>query len=465
MLWRIVHRAIVVQSLTVTALALALFVPVNMIRDLIAERQARRHDAVAGIALGWGRRQVLAGPYLVIPYERDWTEISRETIDGTPKERRTERHEALRLRVPPDRVSWSITVVTREKRRGIYTARLYSARVEAHADVTLPALPEAEDAQSRIRWGTARVVLGIADPRGIRSISALRHDGTETIFAAGAGDSVLADGVHADLGLRPGPVPRKLGVEYSLELAGSEALAVAPLALDTRVAMRADWPHPAFDGEYLPVRSEIGAGGFSAQWLVSRYASRGAERLAACRHERCAGLGGSQFGVSFIEPVGLYLQLERASKYGFLFIGLTFVAVLLVELLRRLKVHPIQYALIGLAVAIFFLLLTALSEQVGFGPAYALATVACVGIVTLYAVRVLHSAALGVGFGAALAALYGTLYLLLHAEDYALIGGAFLLFTLLAACMLATRNVDWFEMTRLGAAPGESVRSPTADRS
>ena len=151
--------------------------------------------------------------------------------------------------------------------------------------------------------------------------------------------------------------------------------------------------------------------------------------------------------VSFIEPVGVYQSLERASKYGFLFLGLTFAAFVLIELLRRLAIHPVQYTLVGLALAMFFLLLVALSEHIAFGAAYGVATAACVGVITIYLARVLRSAVLGIAFGAALAGLYGMLYALLKAEDYSLLGGATLLFALLAAVMVGTRRVDWYALT------------------
>jgi inner membrane protein len=157
---------------------------------------------------------------------------------------------------------------------------------------------------------------------------------------------------------------------------------------------------------------------------------------------------GEQLSVSLIEPVGLYQQLERASKYGYLFIGLTAAAFMLIELLRRLAIHPVQYTLVGLALAMFFLLLTALSEHIGFAAAYAVATAGCVGVITVYLTRVLHNARLALAFGGALAGLYAILYALLQAEDYSLLGGSLLLFGLLAGVMIATRRVDWHARVR-----------------
>ena len=204
---------------------------------------------------------------------------------------------------------------------------------------------------------------------------------------------------------------------------------------------------------YLPAKHALGADGFTATWQVSRYAAQGGERLAACERGRaCAALLAQELGVSFIEPAGIYLRLERASKYGFLFIGLTFAAFILFELFRRLPIHPVQYTLVGLALAMFFLLLTALSEHIAFALAYVSATLACVALIGAYVGYVTRSAAIGAAFGAALGALFGVLYMLLRAEDYALLAGSVLLFVLLAALMMLTRRVDWYQVTQRAAA-------------
>jgi inner membrane protein len=445
-------RTVAVKTALVAALALALLVPVAMIRDLIAERQARRNEAVAGIALGWGQRQALAGPFLAVPYERTWTAVTREVVDGSVRERRSERTEARVVRIPAERIEWTVEAATSEKARGIYKARLYASRIQVRGQLALAERFGLAGDTAQITWGTPRLVLGVSDPRGIRSVSALSLGGTKLEFLSGAGDAALAAGIHAPLEfLRPGAA-HKLEFEFTLELAGSEALAIAPLARDTAVSLRADWPHPSFQGVFLPARHELGPDGFSAHWQISRHAAQGAERLAACESAKpCPQLGAQALEVSFIEPAGLYQRLERASKYGFLFIGLTFAAFFLFELLRRLPIHPIQYALVGLALAMFFLLLTALSEHLAFALAYAAATFACIGLVAAYVAHVLKSASAGLAFGGALAALYGVLYMLLSAEDYSLLAGSVLLFALLAAVMVATRRVDWYQLTRAAA--------------
>ncbi|HEX7053442.1 MAG TPA: cell envelope integrity protein CreD [Burkholderiales bacterium] len=444
-------RSLTLKALVVAALALALSVPVQMIRGLVAERQARHGEALAGIAEGWGKRQTVAGPYLAIPYERRWTEIERERVDGKPREKRTERREKAVLRLPAAAVHWDVDAAIGEKARGIYKARLYGARLAATGSFALPARESVEDAASRYEWGTPRLVLGVSDPLGIRAAPQLSAAGASFAFVPGPGDAGLPGGLHAPLtGLALG-APRTLEFAFVLELAGSEAFSLAPLGADASLAMRADWPHPSFQGRFLPASHALRGDGFTARWQVSRFAqgSHAADCASPCKRL------GEAISVSFLEPAGLYQQLERASKYGFLFLGLTFAAFMLFELLRRLAIHPVQYTLVGLALAMFFLLLTALSEHIAFAAAYAVASAACVAVLTAYLARVLGSARLGLAFGAALAGLYGMLYALLQAEDYALLGGALLLFALLASVMLATRRVDWYR-------PGAGRAVPSA---
>jgi inner membrane protein len=433
-------KPVLLKSLVVAGLALALLVPILMIQGLVSERQMRRNEAVGGIAHGWGGRQTVSGPYLAMPYERRWSTVKQETVDGKPRETRTEHVESQVVRLPVAGVDWTLGADITEKHRGIYKARLYTARLAASGSFTVPARSSYEDGTSRYKWGTPRLVLGVSDAAGIRAAPDIRLNDVARPFAPGSGDSATSGGLHVALTDLDSAKARTYAFSLSLELGGSEAFALAPLGADTTVSMRADWPHPSFQGRFLPAQHEISAQGFNATWKVSRFASQGDGRSCGFPCNRM----GQEIGVSFIEPAGLYQQLERASKYGFLFLGLTFAGFMLIELLRRLAIHPIQYTLVGLALAMFFLLLVALSEHIAFAYAYAIATFACVGLITAYLVRVLKSASLGLGFGTALAALYAMLFALLKAEDYSILGGSLLLFALLAAVMIATRRVDWY---------------------
>jgi inner membrane protein len=129
-----------------------------------------------------------------------------------------------------------------------------------------------------------------------------------------------------------------------------------------------------------------------------------------------------------------------------LFIALTFAGFFLFEILKNLSVHPIQYALVGVALAFFYLLLLSLSEHLGFGLAYALSAGGCVLLIGFYLCHVLRSLVRGLGFAAGLLVLYAMLYGLLGAEDYALLMGSLLLFGLLGVFMVLTRRLDWYQV-------------------
>jgi inner membrane protein len=433
------------KSLAVGVLALLLMIPMGMIRELVAERQKRAAEAVDGIAEGWGKRQAVAGPYFIVPYDRYWTEVKRGWHEGQERETRTERREAGVIRLAAEDVEWTVAAEVSEKSRGIFKARLYNARLQARGVLPLARRAAHEDGTSRYRWGAPRLVVGIADPNGIRAAAGVAAAGKVHAFLPGPYDTTRANGLHAPLAGLPEKADN-VPFEFALELGGTESFALAPLGSDMHVTMRADWPHPSFLGRFLPARHEIQAGGFSATWRISRFASQGNDQLV----------------VSFVEPAGLYQQLERAGKYGFLFIGLTFAAFFLFELVRRLAIHPVQYALVGLGLAMFFLLLTALSEHIEFALAYAAAALACVALITGYLFWVFKETKTALFFGAALSAVYGILYLLLKAEDYSLLGGSLFLFGLLAAVMAATRRVDWYSLHRKEKGPGSPGLSSAA---
>jgi len=277
------NLAAAAKIVVIGLLALVFLVPVLMIQGLVSERQARRNEAVSGIAEGWGKRQTVAGPYLAIPYERLWTELRRETVDGKLREIRNERSESRVLRLPAARVEWTVDAEIGEKARGIYKARLYSARLHAQGSIDVEARGRYEDGTSRYKWGTPRLVLGISDPLGIRAASG-SHE-----FSPGSRDPAIPGGLHSLL--KNFEFSKKHDFSFDLELGGSEAFSLAPLGTDTAVSMRANWPHPSFHGRFLPAAHEIRADGFSASWKVSRLAAQGKEDRG--------------ISISFIEPVGL----------------------------------------------------------------------------------------------------------------------------------------------------------------
>jgi inner membrane protein len=460
------QKALVWKVGMVAVLALLLQIPLGGIDSLVHERQARRDGVVADIARSAAEAQRLAGPMILVPYTQRSTQVTTRTDDsGHRQSVSRERFRKGWVALLPETLAVDGALGLQTKRRGIYRARLYSGTLELRGRFVIPADHRIFADGPEYEWGRARLVIGVSDPRGLREAARVEWDGAPLAPLPGGVEEipVLAHGIHADLGPlsnAPDAGPAQHRFQIRLSLRGSQRIEMVPLGRVTRVALASDWPHPSFIGRLLPEPdTRIGDAGFAATWATTHYATNLAQALEVClQHRRCDDYQRSAFGVAFIEPVDLYLTLERALKYGFLFVGLTFAAFFLFELLAGLAIHPIQYALVGIALAVFFLLLLSLSEHLAFALSYAIAAFACVGLIGFYLAFVLRGAMRGLLFGSALGALYALLYAILRMEDQALLMGSLLMFTLIAATMIGTRRVDWY---RVGAAGGASAPAPS----
>ena len=300
-------------------------------------------------------------------------------------------------------------------------------------DARVPAAP----ANTRRTYGVPHLGVGLADVRGLVGTPTLVVDGRALALGQGVVGEGQGSGVQAALPAVAAGDWLAFQARFAAVIGGTESLSIAPVADANHVRLRSSWPHPQFAGRFLPRERRIDASGFQARWDLSALAAGTQQQYTA--HKPL-----DMLTVSLVDPVNVYSQADRATKYGLLFVLLTFVGFFMFELLKSLRIHPIQYALVGLALAIFFLLLLALSEHIAFGWAYLSASLACIGLLGAYTAAVLRSPLRGLGFAGTLALLYAALYGLLVSEDNALVLGAVMLFAILSTLMLVTRKVDWY---------------------
>jgi len=433
---------VLLKALIVGIVAVAFIVPLAMIWGVVRDRSRYRETVTAEVAKSTAQRQTLVGPLVVVPY--------RERVPAAVKGGVEQVREGVEVLLP-DSLSIRSKVRVEMRHRGIHRVPVFRAAVGLTAGFTLPPRLGISDKRQLLGEPRAEVVFGVSDPRGIRAVPEVRLDGTTLVARPGAGLDWLENGFSVPL--PPGAAGRRV-VDVNLELMGTDRLMFLPIGAVTDVELSSDWPHPSFVGAFLPDDRTVSARGFQARWKLSRFATGIDDAMARIRDSTSRGLSGgapaflnTDLGVRFVQPVDVYSQSERAVKYGFLFVFLTFVAFFLFEVLRRMAIHPIQYALCGAALALFFLLLVSLSEHLPFAAAYLVASGACVGLVAFYVGHVLRSAGRGVLFGGLLGALYGFLYVILQSEDYALLLGALLLFVVLGIVMIMTRRVDWYRVT------------------
>jgi inner membrane protein len=287
--------------------------------------------------------------------------------------------------------------------------------------------------------------VGLSDTRGIKGRIETQWDAARVPFRPGPGGNPLFEsGIHAPV---PGAGAAPHAFAFTLALHGSEALSLAPLGVETTATLRSTWPHPSFAGAFLPETRAVSPSGFAASWRVSQFGRSYGQQWRLGSPEGIGDLSArvarSTFGVALYLPADGYQQTTRSLKYGVLFIGLTFGAFFLFEVLSELALHPLQYLLVGLALALFYLLLLSISEHTGFAAAYGVSAAATVALVTTYAAAILARTLRAFAIGGLLAALYAYLYVLLRAEDDALLMGALALFVILALVMYGTRRIDW----------------------
>jgi len=425
---RLAWKAVVVIFLTIL-----LLIPLAMINGTIGERQRYRQEAVAAVAGSFAGPQTLAGPVLVVPYI---DEVQYEDKDALGKPvLRTDRT-PKRFIGFPSTMHLSGHLIPSIRRRGLHQVRVYELQATLDASFD-SSLPTAITGVKRI-MGEPYLSFSIADVRGLVGSPALTVNQQPTALGQGMGSHRDGSGLNARLPTRVDGDRFRLTTRLQIVLGGTESLAIAPIADSNVVEIRSSWPHPQFAGQFLPRTRSIGSRGFKARWELSSLAAGSQEQY------RQMAKAIDTLDVSLVEPVNIYSQADRASKYGLLFVMLTFVAFFMFELLKRLPIHPIQYGLVGLALAIFFLLLVSLSEHMEFWIAYLAASIACIALLGFYLSAVLHSVARGVGFAGGLTLLYAALYGLLVSEDNALVLGSLMLFVILAALMGVTRRIDWY---------------------
>jgi inner membrane protein len=439
-------KSLISHKLTILlGLFLLLQLPLHSVLSLNHERQAYRNEALEQITASSSGPQRLTGPVLVIPYEETKSHYVEE--EGKYKEFTTSKQQLLF----PETLAVTGDLQVEPRKLGIYQSQLFHSQLALKGRFTLSTIQELK--RDNIQIGKPYLAVVISDARGILQVPALQWGKQSIAFQPGAHFGNAGQGMHAPLDMEALLANPSVDFEFALALQGTDHFDLVPVGANSSLSLTSNWPHPSFIGQFLPRQHQISDQGFDAQWASSWFANNMQERFSDGLEEGTNGL--PAFTVSLIEPVDHYQQNERAIKYAELFIGLTFLSFFLFELLKQLRLHPIQYALVSMAQIVFYLVLLAFSEQIGFALAYLAASVACVGLLAFYASHLLGGLKRGFGFACLLALLYAILYGLMQAEDIALLLGSVLLFVVLALVMIVTRKVDWYQLGRRATADSE----------
>jgi inner membrane protein len=431
------------KFLLTVLLFLLISIPISSVYLLVYSRASQSETAQSSIVEGWGQAQEIAGPYLAIPFSQ-----TVETIDnsGAQPVRRAERRDRM-LFVAPSATSFDASLDTRKLKRSIYEAVVYNAKVRITGNLAMPPLQALGIDPSTLRMNEAEIRVGVSDAKGFAgSPPAMRIGGRALPLVPG---SSLSQTGNSGFTARPGIAlaeGQQLPFDIAFHVRGNGMLTLIPSAQDTRWKVASNWPSPSFRGGFLPDERQVGAQGFRASGRVGNIALN---RPIVSIDEPSIGTS-DKITIALIDPVDLYDQVSRATKYGFLIVGFTFAALLMFDLVGGVSIAGPSYLLVGAGLVLFFVLLLAFAEVIGFTPAYVLASLAIVGLTASYSAAVLRCWRRGGVIGGMLLALYAILYGLLSLEAYSLLIGSLLIFAALAAMMYFTRNIEW---RRVGAVP------------
>ncbi len=436
-------------------IGIALAIPLFSVWLLVYDRQTQSNEAQRSITEGWGGPQSVSGPVLVIPYKTMTTETSVATNNATVSRTREVWREMV---LEPEAVEIKSKVTPELRKRSIYEAVVYDASAAGSARFAFPPdLPRFGVEAGSLDLSRAELRFGLSDPRGLGANPKVKLDGRPVRLQPGAG-SGSGKGFFAFVDAAP-LNGRTMMVEFDYGFRGNSSLALAPHAGDTHWSVTSSWPHPSFGGSFLPGKRNMSQDGFTAEYRIGNLAlgrslvatnDKGGSDITAGPPSRDAyaveAMGpqaANTASISLIQPVDLYSRVNRATKYGFLFIGFTFLTLLMFDIIGGVRVSAVEYLLMGAAIVLFFVLLLAFAEVIGFTAAYVVASVAIAGLNTAYSAAVLGSWRRGYVIGGLLIGLYAVLYILLGLEAFSLLIGSVLLFVALAGVMYATRRIDW----------------------
>jgi inner membrane protein len=420
---------LIVKGLIIGFFVLLLLIPAYFVQNLIQEREARQKEAFNEVSSKWADRQNIIGPVLVIPYAKQSTDANGRAIVIKSL-----------AHFLPEQLTISASITPIKKYRGIYEVMLYSSSISMAGNFSPLPLEKLKLSGSDMAWSEAYVCTGISDARGLKNELQMNwNDSILSFTPSNVNNAVFKDCFSSPVTINASGAAAGIKFSGQININGSEQLLFTPVGRQTIVQMQSTWSDPSFTGNQLPDSSVISESGFTANWKSLSHT----RAFPQAWKDEAYNLSSAAFGTDLFIPVNAYQKTMRSVKYAILCILLSFTAFFLIETNNRRSVHPVQYALIGFALILFYTLLLSFSEYIGFNAAYALAALATVGLITWFVKGLLASTKLSLFLSSVLVLLYSYVFTILQLQDFALLLGSVGLFLALAVVMHYSRKMQW----------------------
>jgi len=423
------HHSLTVKLALLLILGLLLLVPLQMIKQIIMERQSNAEKVKKEISDQWAAKQCFSGPVINIPVRTVPSEKDENSITRI-------------WHILPESLNISGIIKPEVRYRGIYKSVVYDSELKIKGYFIIPA--ENALKSYEVLWNEAYYTAGISDNRGLKGKIVLKTDSTELEAEPGIRDNdIFQSGVSF---ISPVITPgKKVSFDMSINLSGSEGMQFTPLGKSTSAHLQSEWNSPSFNGSFLPVKRNVNETGFTADWEVTHLNRNFPQYWIGTAFHPLE----SSFGLDLFQPVDHYQKSWRSSRYGILFIALTFLVLIFLEITRKEAIHIFQYFLVSLGLVLFFSLLNSLSEQVGFNAAYLISSIATILMISIFAGTLFREKKTALIVFGMLLVLYSFIFVLLTLNDYAYLAGNIGLFMLLAIIMRLSGNLELFKKTTL----------------
>ncbi|MEI5985698.1 MULTISPECIES: cell envelope integrity protein CreD [Sphingobacterium] len=481
-----ITQSVILKIFIIFFLTLIMLIPLNMINELIQERKGREAVVSQEIAMKWGQEQVISGPILAVPYD-----ITNETVETTSDgTKRTVYNNVTNYAfLMPNQVNIQAQVEPESRKRGIYETVVYTTQVKVNGDFAGFDLTTLKIDPNLLKWKETKLLVGIEDFKGLSKNPVMTWGNESKEMFKNNLDLKLFNGnLQIDLPLENAEAAKQK-FSFQLDLRGSKSLNFLPLAKQTQIKAAGKWANPSFNGSYLPNVREV-KDSFTASWDIPAFnrklpaqwlgepftiyhfsgldlntedhtaayppGSYMAESAVVAAAEAAHAAGSNleissdldMVQINFLPSVNNYKKTDRVAKYGVLVIALTFVSLVFMEVIKKQRVHLIQYILIGFAMVLFYGLLLAISEHLGFNIAYLIASLATMLLIASFIKAITKNTKSALLFGGILSIFYLFIFVLLQLQDYSLIVGTVGIFLILAVLMRLSTKIDWYQFER-----------------
>lgn len=437
-------NSITARMFIVGFLTLILLIPLFMVQGLIRERSERQKSVVGEINEKWGGPVTIYGPILKLPYKN----FSEKHITNSKNEVTTESIEEIRyLYFFPKQLNIKSHINPKMKKRGIYRTAVYKSQTSITGTFSIPDISGQDIPEENLLWNKARMVFNTSNLKGVNDQLNIKIGNSIYGFTSKYQEQSKLP-IEQELyfmeseTLKNDDLPRKKSIQFNMKISenGSSEIAFVPIGKTTEAEIVSNWHTNSFKGNFLPYNEDkLTKDGFDAKWKILDINRPFPQDF----NNNLPNLTEYAFGVNFMIPVDEYQKSERATKYGFLVIGLTFLLFFLIQTLSKIPIHPFQYLMIGLGLVMFYTLLISISEHSSFLKAYLISGVSVILMISLYSKSILKHGKFPIFIGLSLLALYSFIYIIIQLESYALLVGSIGLFLILAAVMFVSRKIDW----------------------